>query len=144
MDFLPFSMGTPGSMLETLIVFYEYSGIALCGSEMPCIEFRRDPATVKAGHGCYNYLLVIPTPEEAAEIDFNHPYLIQVEWIKQKHAGTGVEVSLPWFPGAFGDRAYTMMPHLDKGATAKSLRGFNSGTDTLRWFYADALIVIVC
>ena len=49
-------------------------------------------------------------------------------------------MSLPWFPGAFGERAYTMMPHLEQGATAKSLRGFNSGTDTLQWFYADELL----
>ena len=63
---------------------------------MPCIELRRDPATVNAGHGCYNYLLVIPTPEEADEVDFNHPNLIKMGWIKQKHAGTGEEVSSPW------------------------------------------------
>ena len=30
-----------------------------------------------------------------------------------------------------------MTPHLDKGSTAKSLRGFASGTSTLRRFYAD-------
>ena len=33
-----------------------------------------------------------------------------------------------------------MMPQVDKGATAKSLRGFDSGTNTLRWFYADELL----
>ena len=33
-----------------------------------------------------------------------------------------------------------MMPHLDKGATAKIHLGFNSATDTLRWFYADELL----
>ena len=86
-------------MLETSRVFYDYSGVALCGSEMPCIELRRDPATVNAGYGCYNFLFVIPTPDEAAEIDFDHPNLIKMEWIKQKHAGSGEEVLLPWFPG---------------------------------------------
>ena len=80
------------------------------------------------------FRFVILTVKEAAEVDFNHPDLITMEWIKQKHAGTGEEVSLPWFLGAFGDRAYTMMPHLDQGATAKSHLGFNSGTDTLRRF----------
>jgi hypothetical protein len=138
----PILSGNPRKyMLETSRVFYDYSGVALCGSEMPCIELRRDPATVNAGYGCYNFLFVIPTPDEAAEIDFDHPNLIKMEWIKQKHAGTGEEVLLPWFPGPFGDRAYTMMPQVDKGATAKSLRGFDSGTNTLRWFYADELLL---
>ena len=105
-----------------------------------CIELRRDPAKVNAGYGCYNFLFVIPTPDEAVEIDFDHPDLIKMEWIKQKHAGTGEEVLLPWFRGPFGDRAYTMMPQLDKGSTAKSLRGFDSGTNTLRRFFADELL----
>ena len=64
-------------MLETLRVFYEHSGIALCGSQMPCIELRRDPAIFNAGHGCYNFMFVIPSPAEAAEVDFSHPNLIK-------------------------------------------------------------------
>ena len=33
-----------------------------------------------------------------------------------------------------------MMPKLHKGATANNSLGFNAGTDTLRWFYADELL----
>jgi hypothetical protein len=49
-------------------------------------------------------LFVIPTIEEADEIDFSHPNLVNMEWPTQKHAGIGEEVSLALIPGAFGDR----------------------------------------
>ena len=126
--------------METLRAFYDFSGIALCGSEITCIELRRDLATVNAGHGCYNYLFVMPIPQGAAEIDFSHPKLLNMEWAKQKHVGTGEEVLLPLLSGAVGDRAYSMMSSLINEATASNSLVFNAGTDTLRWFYADELL----
>ncbi|MFM7988087.1 MAG: hypothetical protein ACKPKO_53115, partial [Candidatus Fonsibacter sp.] len=92
---------------EAARLVFDYIGIALCGSAMPVIELRRDAYFTRKARNTYNFLFVIPTPEEAGLADFEHPQLVKLELAEQTHS-IGSKVLLPILPGPFGDYKWYM------------------------------------
>ena len=86
---------------EAARLVFDFAGFALCGSELPIIELRRDPHLTRGANVTFNLLFVIPTPEEAGMAEFDHPQLVKLEWAQQIHR-SGTEVLLPIIPGPFG------------------------------------------
>ena len=127
---------------EAARIVCDYSGIALCGSEMPIIELRRDPYYSHNAQSSFNLLFVIPTPEEIAMINsenFEHPQLLELEWTERTH-GKGSKVWLPVIPGPFGDYHWSTQPRQDRSNTAMKGLGFNAETEYVHWFFADEFL----
>ena len=127
---------------EAARVACDYTGIALCGTEFPIIELRRDRQFSDNAQKSHNLLFVIPTPEEIAMVnneEFEHPQLIELEWTERVHKD-GTRVCLPIIPGPFGDYHWHMHPRQDSSPTAVKGLGFNAGTEYMRWFFADELL----
>ncbi|MFM7988694.1 MAG: hypothetical protein ACKPKO_56215, partial [Candidatus Fonsibacter sp.] len=99
---------------------------------------RRDGYFTRKARNTYNFLFLIPTPEEAGLADFEHPQLVKLEWTEQTHS-TGSKVLLPILPGPFGDYKWHMVGKQDISANAKNGLGFTAGSEFLRWFYIDEI-----
>ena len=92
---------------ETTRVVYDRNGMVLCGSEMPQIELRRDKGLSQRSHQSYNFLFVLPSPNEV-EDTFSDPMLLDLQWETQLHK-SGEKVLLPALPGPFGDVNFEML-----------------------------------